>query len=221
MTRVFDDWRLLPERIALHEPSATAVIADVHLGYHAARQQLGDAIPCRSVAEDMAPLIDAARRHRIDSVVVAGDLFERGFDVVLAGEFLSVLASAKIDFAGLVPGNHDRGIGKSSAMLPVFPDGLDLGAWHIIHGDQPNSRGHTLMGHWHPATRWQRRKVPCFLVQGHQLVLPAFSLDAAGVDVKKDVRWRGWTCCPIVHGKVICANTLGTRVRRRACPVAE
>ena len=53
MMRLFDEWQLLPQRFAVHEPSATAVLADVHLGYTAARQRLGDAIPWRTVVEEM------------------------------------------------------------------------------------------------------------------------------------------------------------------------
>ena len=73
--RVHDDWWLLPERLALHEPTATAVIADVHLGYSAIRRRLGDAIPLPGMAATLAPLARAAATHRIDRLVVAGDLF--------------------------------------------------------------------------------------------------------------------------------------------------
>ena len=58
------------------------------------------------------------------------------------------------------------------------------------------------MGHWHPAVRWKRRKIPCFMANGSHLVLPAFSLDAAGVDVRTDARWSDWTCYAIDGGKV-------------------
>src|SRR5438552_16629520 len=101
MMRLFEEWRLLPQRIALHEPSATAVIADVHLGYHAARQRLGDAIPWRSVAEEMQPLAEAAQAQTIASVIVAGDLFERGYDADLHQQFLEVLDGLGIAFRGL------------------------------------------------------------------------------------------------------------------------
>ena len=75
MMRILEDWLLLPQRVAVHEPSATAVLADVHLGYSAARQRLGDSIPWRSVEEEMQPLVSAALTHDICAVVVAGDLF--------------------------------------------------------------------------------------------------------------------------------------------------
>jgi putative SbcD/Mre11-related phosphoesterase len=190
--RVLDEWLLLPQRCAIHEPSATAVIADVHLGYTAARQQQGDAIPARSVADELQPLVDAAHAHDIRALVVAGDLFERGFESTIAEEFLVVLAHCNIRFLGLVPGNHDRGTDNADATFPTFGDGYELADWRIIHGDKENACTYSVMGHWHPATYRKGRKAPCFLTCGSQLVLPAFSLDAAGVDIARNGRWRGY-----------------------------
>jgi metallophosphoesterase superfamily enzyme len=198
--RIFEDWQLLPQRFAVHEPSATAVLADVHLGYSAARQRLGDAIPWRSVAQEMQPLAIAAATHDIRAVVVAGDLFERGFDAAIFQQWLDELERLKIHFAGLVPGNHDRGIDQTS--LPHFADGYDLAGWHIRHGDQPSEDEKAVTGHWHPAVRWKRRKVPCFLARGQHLILPAFSLDAAGVDVRSDARWQNWNCYAVCGASI-------------------
>ncbi len=192
MMRILDDWLLLPQRFAVHEPSATAVLADVHLGYSAARQRLGDAIPWRSAREEMQPLVAAAGTHAIRALVVAGDLFERCFDAALFQQWLDVLERLKIRFVGLVPGNHDRGIDKIS--VPLLADGYDLAGWRIRHGDEPSGDEKTVSGHWHPAVRWKGRKTPCFLVCGKHLILPAFSLDASGVDVRSDERWREWNC---------------------------
>ena len=204
MMRILGDWLLLPQRFALHEPSGTAVLADLHLGYSAARQRLGDAIPGRGVEEELAPLIAAAAVHPIHALVVAGDLFERGFDAAIFQEWLDVLDRLKIRFLGLVPGNHDR-IGPQTphAALPIFPDGYDLAGWQIRHGDEPSDDGRSVTGHWHPALRLKRRKRPCFLVHGQRLILPAFSLDAAGADVRSDPRWRGWDCYVIGGAEVV------------------
>jgi metallophosphoesterase superfamily enzyme len=87
--------------------------------------------------------------------------------------------------------------------LPQFADGFELAGWHIVHGDQPIADTHAVMGHWHPAVRRNGRKVPCFLARGGQIVLPAFSLDAAGVEVRDDPRWRGWNRYAIVGNDVI------------------
>lgn len=197
MKRWSQDWLLLPHRLALHEPSATAVLADLHLGYSAARQRLGDAIPYHSVADEMQPLADAVRSHDIHAVIIAGDLFERGYDADLHRQFLDVLHSLRLELRGLVPGNHDRGIEKASMPMPIFLDGYDLAGWRIVHGDQDVGGDQVVMGHWHPAVRHKGRKTPCFLTRGRQLILPAFSQDAAGVDVRNELRWCDWKCHPI------------------------
>jgi putative SbcD/Mre11-related phosphoesterase len=192
MIRLFDEWQLLPQRIALHRPSATAVLADIHLGYSAARQRQGDAIPTRTVVEELQSLADAAGSHDICAVVVAGDLFEKGFDPLLYEQFIAVLSELDIKILGLIPGNHDRGIELVANEMPLCVNGYDLAGWHIHHGDQPIDHPRLICGHWHPAVRWKRRKVPCFLTKAEQMILPAFSLDAAGVDVDRDPRWRDW-----------------------------
>ena len=203
MIRFFDEWLLLPQRLALHEPSATAVLADAHLGYSAARQRLGDAVPWRTVEEEMQPLVSAATGHNIRHLIVAGDLFERGFNANVYQQFQKVLNRLGIDLLGLVPGNHDSGVEANSSALPWFPAGIDLYGWRIYHGDQPLECPHAIFGHWHPALRWKRRKLPAFMIRGNHLVLPAFSRDAAGADVQADERWRGWTGYAIVGDEVI------------------
>jgi metallophosphoesterase superfamily enzyme len=187
---LFEQWRLLPQRFAVHEPTATAVLADLHLGYSAARQLQGDAIPWRSVADEMQPFAEVASSLGVRAIIVAGDLFESGYDAAIFQQFLDVLAGTDLRLLGVVPGNHDRGIDKATD-VPLFPAGYHLGGWRIIHGDQPQE-GQMVMGHWHPAIRKGRRKAPCFLIRGRQLILPAYSLDAAGVDVQGDARWKEW-----------------------------
>src|ERR1019366_6313022 len=144
--------------------------------------------------------------YDIQKLVVAGDLFERGFDALIYEQFRKVLDNLRIGFLGLVPGNHDRGIEKAVHHLPLLVDGYDLAGWQICHGDQPLTNAPTVMGHWHPAIHLKRRKVPCFMSSGNRLLLPAFSLDAAGVDVRLDPRWRDWDCYVIDGNEVVQRN---------------
>src|SRR5262245_57463752 len=131
--RVFHDWLLTPYRLAVHEPTSTAVIADVHLGYREARQQTGDAVPLLDIPAQLAPLHRARQRCRFERLVVAGDLFERGADARLFAEFIEVLAELEIEFAGLAPGNHDRGWEMSPDIKPIWPMGAKLDQWQVVH----------------------------------------------------------------------------------------
>ena len=186
MIRVLDDWLLLPERIALHEPTATAVVADVHLGYHEARRRQGDALPLLGVADVWRPVEIALLRTPFQRLLIAGDLFERGYDAELWLPSRDHLRSLGIDWIGLVPGNHDRNAEKHADVLTLFSDGCILNDWRVLHDADKKTTGRVVQGHWHPSVRWGRVKCPCFVVESNRLILPAYSLDAAGVKLTAD-----------------------------------
>ncbi len=213
--RVFDEWLLTPFRLAVHEPTATAVIADVHLGYREARQQTGDAVPLLDVSTQLSPLRQARARYVFDKLVVAGDLFERGVDRSLLDRFLNALGELRVRFAGLVPGNHDRGWEALQPTVPLFPAGMRLGSWRVVHyessaADVPTAIQQTsalqsskiVGGHWHPAVRYRGRRVPCYLVGPKHIILPAFSADAAG-DVVAAPAGGNWRRFAISAARVI------------------
>jgi putative SbcD/Mre11-related phosphoesterase len=195
------EWLLTPQRVAVHGPSATAVVADVHLGYAAARQRRGDAVPPTSVAEALRPLALVLAQERARRVVVAGDLFEEGCRLELAAELQSWLDEhdARLE---LVPGNHDRSQGLSAAGWPVHVAGLEVGGWQVLHGDGTLPAGPVLHGHVHPVVRRGRWKWPCYLHSATRLVLPAFSAEAAGGNVLGEPAWRGCRCLVIAEGRV-------------------
>jgi hypothetical protein len=62
--------------------------------------------------------------------------------------------------------------------------------------------------------RWNGLTAPCFLLREDHLILPAFSADAAGVNVLRGSRWRGYRCCVIAGNKVLdFGETAGLRQR--------
>src|SRR4051794_7960092 len=129
--RVLDEWLLTPVRAAIHLPTATAVAADLHLGYDRVRRRGGEAVPARSVAAELAPLGRLLGEQGVRRLVVAGDLFEDGRcqrDELVAG-LQDWLREAGVELVGVVPGNHDRGLGEGQ--LPVCRDGLTLGEWRV------------------------------------------------------------------------------------------
>src|SRR5690349_12356592 len=84
--RVFTDWLLTPERAAVHVPTATAVVADLHLGYDQARRHGGEAVPTFGLEEIVADLSKLVERSGFRRLVVAGDLCEgRGADEAIEG----------------------------------------------------------------------------------------------------------------------------------------
>ena len=72
------DWLLTPTRVAVHLPTATAVLSDLHLGYAEARRGNGDAVPVADLEDILAPLQAILSRLAVRRLVIAGDLFEAG-----------------------------------------------------------------------------------------------------------------------------------------------
>jgi hypothetical protein len=198
---VHDEWLLTPFRLAVHQPTKTAVVADLHLGYSQARRRSGDAVPHVAIEDQLAPLRQACTAYEIRDLIVAGDLCESRLDADLIVRLCSVLDECRVRLAGVVPGNHDRGWRDFAAELPMMSDGVELGDWRIVHGDGPVSPGRVVLGHHHPAWQTASRTRPCYLVGPSRLVLPAFSTDAAGGDVRS--RWAGYRAIVIEEDRLV------------------
>lgn len=173
-------WRLAPECAALHPRTKTAVIADVHLGYEWARARGGDCVPEHSLAETIARLSNLLDRSPITRLVVAGDLLEsRRHCPRTERDLRSLEAWLGTKGVTLVPlaGNHDP------PRRPAWPDSIEVAGWTVAHGHEPLSAPRTITGHHHPMLRADGHAAPCFLVSDTSIVLPAFSQNAAGVNV--------------------------------------
>jgi putative SbcD/Mre11-related phosphoesterase len=200
--QVHHEWLLTPQRVAVHLPTATAVAADLHLGYDQARIRAGDAVPVSSLEEQLVHLSNVFSFFGIHRLVVAGDLVEDARCIEVIPQFLKWLRPARADLIGLIPGNHDKGLMVSG--LPLCNAGLCLGSWQVVHGDAHSPPGKVVHGHVHPAFRWSSRApAPCYLVGPNRLILPAFSREAAGSDVACDPRWRAYRCCVIAGHQVL------------------
>jgi metallophosphoesterase superfamily enzyme len=201
------DWLLTPERVAVHRPTATAVIADPHFGYDRVRRRSGEAIPQRDVAEALRPLQNVLARHELARLVIAGDLLESARGRALTQDVLEELVEwlrlAGTELIGVVPGNHDHGLEKAAPQLPLCPDGMQLGEWRVIHGDGALPSGSVVLGHFHPWLRWGRISTPCYLVGEESIVLPAYSADARGVNVRGQKQWRRHHCWAIAGAEVL------------------
>jgi len=197
------DWLLTPYRVAIHLPTRTAVIADPHLGYCDARRRSGDAVPEVSIDDQLAPLKTACALLDVTGLVVAGDLCEARLEAALIDQFLAFIEGCRLDLRAIVPGNHDRGWADFRGRMPMSPDGFALGTWTVIHGDRKLPAGSVVMGHVHPAWREGGKVQPCYLAGANRLVLPAFSLDAAGGAVNQALRWTGLQAFSIAGDRVV------------------
>src|SRR5262249_24542862 len=152
-------------RVAVHIPTATAVVADLHLGYAEARRRAGDAVPARTVTELLQPLADTMQQHQAPRLVIAGDLFEAGVNEAVLAQLLAWVAASQAELVAVAPGNHDRGWKRLRDVLPICEEGHRLGDWLIVHGDGELPDGPLVLGHWHPSLRWGRITAPCYLLR--------------------------------------------------------
>lgn len=160
----------------MHPGERVAVIADVHLGYEWSRGAGGDMVPAHSLAETTRRLSRLLDRVAVDRLIVAGDLVETAracrrtaADVRSLRQWLAERGIAMLALRG----NHDP---------PGGPATIVVDGWTIGHGHQslPPRR---VFGHHHPVLRAGGLVAPCFLVGPTTIALPAFSANAAGLNV--------------------------------------
>jgi len=172
------------------------VIADVHLGYEWARGAAGDCVPAHSLDETVERLESVLARGDIERLVVAGDLVESprpchrtANDVFRLTRWLADRGVHLV----LTLGNHDRGLAEAFARgagiacveAPVLTLSLCIDGWTIAHGHRSVRAGRLVLGHHHPVLRLKGHTAPCFLVSPERIFLPAFSRNAAGLDVTR------------------------------------
>jgi metallophosphoesterase superfamily enzyme len=231
---VLRDWLLTAERVAVHLPSRTAVVADLHLGYSEARRLRGEAVPDNELAEQMLPLRRALQRHGLRRLVVAGDLFEDHCCQDAIAQFRTWISQHAIEMVALVPGNHDVASSERSSLGTHTLRGNEvvLGDWSVVHGDGLLPDGPVVHGHEHPYLRWSpsnrtfrprgrydriasyRIEGPCYLAGGNRLILPAFSNEAAGVNILSGRRWRNYRCYVAAEDRVLDVGEVATLRRR-------
>jgi metallophosphoesterase superfamily enzyme len=173
-------WALFPEGAAVHHGERLAVVADLHLGYEWARGGAGDLLLAHSLEETQAKLTTLLERARFHRLVVAGDLVESARWCQRTHEdvarLVGWLAERGVTLVAL-RGNHDP------PRRPPLPAMIDVAGWTICHGDQPVHGPRVMFGHHHPVLKVSGTMAPCFLVGPTTIVLPAFSHNAAGLDV--------------------------------------
>ena len=174
---------LLPER-ALHWPAGqTLFIADLHLGKAAAYRALGQPVPGGTTLENLSRLAALITRHAPTHLIFLGDFLHAA-----AGrtpDLLVARAGWRAQHAAvamtLVRGNHDSRAGDppESLRIKVVDEPHLHGPFACCHHPQMHATHAVLAGHLHPACRLSGAgrdslRLPCFVLETRQLVLPAF-----------------------------------------------
>ncbi len=183
---------LLPERAVWWPARRTLFIADLHLGKAATFRALGQPVPTGTTQANLARLSALVAAHAPHELVVLGDFLHA--PEAMTAPVLAAIASWRAAHAALrvtlVRGNHDRRAGDPPASLgvQVVDEPARLGGLAACHHPQGVPGAVVLAGHVHPVVRLHGRgrdrlRLPCFVRDEHQLLLPAFGEFTGGHEV--------------------------------------
>lgn len=201
--------------------TATAVVADLHLGYSWAQRRRGE----------LGPLVDHRTREKLLALrdelnpkqfVFLGDIVHAPRACAPEREWIEETLSLLGENAQLVAvrGNHDRRFATEFGHLRFeTTDSWTYQQFTMVHGDRWNfawPEGHTLViGHIHPSLAVRDasgagHRVPVFLTGERCMILPAFSPFARGYDVAAGLPPEVSGCFPRNQAKAYAAT--GKRV---------
>ena len=172
---------LLPERALWWPTARVLLIADLHLGKAATYRALGQPVPGGTTQQNLARLDALIARLAPQRLVSLGDFLH----AAQARTALAAVGDWRVRHAGvamtLVRGNHDSRAGDPPAALgiDVVDEPFLLGPFACCHHPQSHATHFVLAGHLHPVCRLygpgrDSVRLPCFVSDARQAVLPAF-----------------------------------------------
>ena len=184
---------LLPERALLWPAAGVLFAADLHLGKAATYRALGQPVPGGTTQENLARLDRLIERLAPREIVFLGDFLHAA--QARTATLLAAVAAWRDRHAALactlVRGNHDSRAGDPPAALrfQLVDEPHRVGPFAACHHPQRHPTHFVLAGHLHPACTLHGRgrdslRMPCFVREGEQLILPAFGEFTGGWQVE-------------------------------------
>jgi uncharacterized protein len=182
------DWagvelHLLPERALWWPQGQTLFVADLHMGKAATYRALGQPVPGGTTQENLERLSALMIKHSPQQIIFLGDFLHAA--AARTASVMAALAEWRQRHAGvamtLVRGNHDSRAGDPPASLhiEVVDEPCLQGPFALCHHPRLHATHFVLAGHVHPVCRLSGRghdslRMPCFVAEAGQAVLPAF-----------------------------------------------
>ena len=167
------------------------IVADIHFGKAAAFRASGIPVPSGTTQANLDLLDILIDRHDIRRIVFLGDFLH-----ARAGRATATLAALgqwrrrrhALELI-LVRGNHDRHAGDPPPALEiaVVDEPWRIGPLALCHHPQSVEGAFALAGHLHPVYRLaaggDALRLPCFVVDEHWALLPAFGAFTGGYQI--------------------------------------
>lgn len=174
-------------RALYHPASQSLVIADVHLGKTTHFRKNGLAIPMNVAQSDLEKLSDLIKKYSPQKVIIAGDFFHASANSEIELFKTWRQQYSNIEFI-LIKGNHDRLKPHiyQELGLKLESNKLEINTFGITHKPLKNPERLTICGHIHPGVQLKLKakqyvRLPSFVFQENQIILPAFS-EFTGLD---------------------------------------
>lgn len=173
---------LLPEKAVFWPSAKMLIVADLHLGKTTHFRKAGIAVPTQPATETLSRLKQIAELYDAAEIVIAGDFFHSDHNEEW-NQFSEWYQELNIPVK-LITGNHDKALITSpiDTAIELCGDSLITPPFIIQHHPENTSDNRNyfrIAGHLHPGYSLrgkarQRVVLPCFCIDEHQLILPAF-----------------------------------------------
>lgn len=190
--KLFDnDFKLLPQKAVFWKNEKTLLISDLHLGKITHFRKEGIALPSAAYQNNFKRLDELILTNNIYRIILLGDLFHNRHNMEweLFAEWRNKYHSVEMIIA---LGNHDilpvRSFNENNiAIHDEYRQGRFLFTHHPKKTAETDT--YTFSGHIHPvfclrAKANQRLKLPCFIFDDAQAVLPSFGVFTGGYEMK-------------------------------------
>jgi DNA ligase-associated metallophosphoesterase len=188
-----EDLHLLADRALWWPAPAVLFIADLHIGKAATYRALGQPVPGGTTQQNLARLDCLIATHHPLQIVFLGDFLHAA--QARTPQVLAALQAWRERHPQLaltlVRGNHDSRAGDPPPQLgiAVVDEPHLMGPFAACHRPQAHATHFVLAGHLHPACTLRGRgrdrlRMPCFVREGEQAILPAFGEFTGGWQVQ-------------------------------------
>jgi DNA ligase-associated metallophosphoesterase len=187
------DLGLLADRALWWPARRVLFIADLHIGKAATYRALGQPVPGGTTQQNLARLDRLIGTHQPQQIVFLGDFLHAA--QARTPQVLAALQAWRAQHAQLamtlVRGNHDSRAGDPPPALgiEVVNEPHLIGPFAACHHPQTHASHFVLAGHVHPVCTLHGRgrdriRMPCFVSQDQQAILPAFGEFTGGWQVE-------------------------------------